>query len=283
MPSSDTALFRPLPRFPGLTERWRPDGSLGDSPAPAGIVLICEHASNALPVDWPELGGDLGISEETRMAHAAWDIGALALSRGLAPHLARACGGAVLVHAPLSRLVYDLNRSPDHPGAMPEVSEIHRVPGNHNLTPEQRIARTMAIHQPFHATLSDEIMRILARGHRPAIIAVHSFTPVYHGRHRNVEFGILMDDDEALAQAIFDAAQGCGLDTRINEPYSAKGDVAHTTRMHAGPTRLRNAMLEVRHDLIADAAAQAAMAARLAPVLVRALAGEGLALETVHP
>jgi predicted N-formylglutamate amidohydrolase len=232
-------------------------------------------------VDWPELGGDLGISEATRMAHAAWDIGALALSRGLAPHLARACGGAVLVHAPLSRLVYDLNRAPNHPGAMPEVSEVHEVPGNRNLTPDQRIARTMAIHQPFHATLSDEIMQLLARGRRPVLLAVHSFTPVYHGRHRDVEFGILMDDDEALAHAILDAAQGSGLDTRINEPYSAKGDVAHTTRTHAGPTRLRSALLELRHDLIADARAQAAMAERLAPILIRALAREGLAMETV--
>ncbi|MCB1394596.1 MAG: N-formylglutamate amidohydrolase, partial [Rhodobacteraceae bacterium] len=198
------------------------------------------------------------------------------LARGLAPALARTCGGAVLVHAPLSRLVYDLNRAPDHPGAMPATSEIHAVPGNVDLSPARRLARIDSIRQPFHATLSDVVMRIVALGRRPVLMAIHSFTPVFHGQPRAVEFGILFDDDEALARAILDAAQGCGLVTRLNEPYSAQGDVAHTTRMHAGPLRLRNAMLEIRNDLIADPAAQTAMAARLAPVLSEALIRQGL-------
>ena len=64
-----------LPAFPAILEHW----SLSGGPAP--VVLICEHASNALPLAVPALGGDLGLSEETRQSHAAWDIGALGLSR----------------------------------------------------------------------------------------------------------------------------------------------------------------------------------------------------------
>lgn len=277
MPSAPPAP-RPRPRFPGLVERWGADGTPGDDGQPPGIVLVCEHASNALPVDWPELGGDLGIDAATRASHAAWDIGALGLSRGLAPALARACGGAVLVHAPLSRLVYDLNRAPDHPGAMPPMSEVHPVPGNADLSPAARLARIEAVCQPFHATLSDAVMRTVALGRRPVVMAIHSFTPVFLGQPRAVEFGILFDDDEALASAILAAAGGCGLLTRLNEPYSARGDVAHTTRMHAGPLRLRNVMLELRNDLIATPESQTAMAARLAPLLTAALAREGLTL-----
>jgi len=64
--------------------------------------------------------------------------------------------------------------------------------------------------------------------------------------------------------------------TRLNEPYTAQSDVAHTTRVQAGPLRLRHSMLEIRNDLIADAPAQDAMAARLAPVLAEALHRAGL-------
>ena len=247
--------------YPGLVERF------GGPDAVPGVVVICEHASNALPLDRADLGGDLGLSAETRVSHAAWDIGALGLARGLAARL-----GGVLVHAPLSRLVYDLNRAPDHPSAMPARSEIHDIPGNRALTPAQRLARVQAVYRPFHATLADTIAGIMAQGVRPALIAVHSFTPVFHGQPRTVEFGVIHDDDPALTHAVLTAAQGCGLETRLNEPYSAAGDVTHTIRLHAVPCRLVNTMLEVRNDLIADAPAQDAMADRLAPVLARALA-----------
>ncbi len=267
---------RPLPQFPGLVESWRSDGQPGQDAGIPGVVLICEHASNALPVDWPELGGDLGLDAKTRAAHAAYDIGALGLSRGLAARLAPVCGGAVLVHAPLSRLVYDLNRPADHPNAMPETSEIYDVPGNHALTTADRLARLNAIYLPFHATAAAEISALVARGRRPVVIAVHSFTPVYFDQKRDVEFGILFDDDDDIALEILRAAEGCGLITRLNEPYSAQSDVAHTTRVQAGPLRLRHSMLEIRNDLIKDVAAQEAMAARLAPILADALNRAGV-------
>jgi predicted N-formylglutamate amidohydrolase len=63
-----------------------------------------------------------------------------------------------------------------------------------------------------------------------------------------------------------------GLRAELNEPYSAADGVTHLLRLHAVPYGLPHAMLEVRNDLIADAAAQDAMAALLAPVLERALA-----------
>ncbi len=266
---------RPLPRFDGVVEHWRTDGTPGQGNAPAGLVLVCEHASNTLPEGWPELGGDLGLSAASRASHAAWDIGALGLARGLAARLAPVAGGVVLVHAPLSRLAYDLNRAPDHPAAMPVKSEIHEVPGNRSLSAAERLARTEAICLPFHETLSRQIARLVAQGRRPALIAVHSFTPVYFGQSRAVEFGVIHDDDQTLTIAVMAAARNCGLDTRLNEPYSAAGDVTHTIRLHAVPMRLPNTMLEIRNDLIADASAQAAMADRLAPVLATALRATG--------
>ena len=276
MPPPEATPSEPAaPRFDGVVENWRADGTPGLGETPAGLVLICEHGSKTLPIGYPSLGDDLGLSDAAKVSHAAWDIGALGLARGLAARLAPETGGVVLVSAPLSRLAYDLNRAPDHPGAMPAKSEVFDVPGNVGLTPAQRLARTEAICLPFHATLSAQINRLVALGRRPAVIAIHSFTPVYNGVSRAVEFGVIHDDDLALTMATLTAAEGCGLDTRLNEPYSAKGDVTHTIRLHALPLRLPNTMLEISNDLIADALAQEAMAERLAPVLAAALHATG--------
>lgn len=228
------------------------------------VVLVCEHASNTIPPRW----GDLGLTEAQRRAHIAWDPGALGLARGLAARL-----DAVLVHAPVSRLVYDLNRAPDMAGAMPARSEIHDIPGNASISPAERAERTAAIYVPFHDGLHALLMERIARGMAPVVVTIHSFTPVYHGTPRAVEFGVIHDADDRLPRAILSEAQRqTALRAEMNEPYSAKDDVTHTLRVHATPYGLPNAMLEIRNDLIATPAAEAAMADRLAPVIAAALA-----------
>lgn len=227
-------------------------------------VIVCEHASNHIPAAW----GDLGLTEAQRHAHIAWDPGALGLARGLAQRL-----DAALVHAPVSRLVYDCNRAPDMSGAMPARSEVHDVPGNRAITPEERAARTAAVYVPFHDGLHALLMDRIARGLDPVLITIHSFTPVYFGTPRSVEFGVIHDADDRLARAILAETRArTGLRAELNEPYSAKDDVTHTLRLHATPYGLPNAMLEVRNDLIATAEAETRMAATLAPVLAAAMA-----------
>lgn len=226
------------------------------------VLLLCEHASNHIPAEW----GDLGLSQAERLAHIAWDPGALALARALAARLQ-----AGLIHAGVSRLVYDLNRPPHHPGAMPEQSEIYHIPGNQNLSPKARLARVAGVYLPFHAAAHSQIARRMALGLRPVLITIHSFTPVYHGAPRAVEFGVIHDADARLATAIVKHAPA-NLNTQLNEPYAAKDGVTHMLKMQAGPYGLANAMLEIRNDLIADAAGVAAMADLLAPCLQAALA-----------
>jgi predicted N-formylglutamate amidohydrolase len=222
------------------------------------IVLVCEHASNHIPARW----GDLGLTDAQRRAHIAWDPGALGLSRGLARRL-----DAVLIHAPVSRLVYDCNRAPDMPGAMPARSEVHDIPGNATISAAERWERTEAVYLPWHNAVHGLIMQRVALGLAPVVITIHSFTPVYFGRPRSVEFGIIHDADPSLAHAIHRAAGQTRLDARLNEPYSALDDVTHSLRVLATPYGLPNAMLEVRNDLIADQQAEEAMAETLAPVL----------------
>ena len=229
-----------------------------DEAALGRIVLVCEHASNHIPPEWD----NLGLTADQRRAHIAWDPGALGLARGLARRL-----DAVLIHAPVSRLVYDCNRAPDMAGAMAKRSEVHDIPGNATISAEERLHRTEAIYLPFHDGLHELIMRRIALGLRPVLVTVHSFTPVFHGRPRRVEFGVIHDADPSYALAVHQAAQTTRLVAELNQPYSAADDVTHTLRVAATPYGLPNAMLEVRNDLIASAAAEQVMADALAPVL----------------
>ena len=247
-----------------------PDASLGEDicavvnrDGASPFLLVCEHASNHLPAAF----GTLGLTKAQRAAHISWDPGALGLALGLSRQL-----DACLVHATVSRLVYDLNRPPHAPGAMPPKSEVHDIPGNAAITPAERLARTSAIYLPFHAALHAEIARRIALGQPPVIVTIHSFTPVYYGQTRDVEFGVIHDADPGLALNVVDEARAqSGLRTELNQPYSAADDVTHTLRLQATPYGLKNVMLEVRNDLIAHPQAEAEMAHRLAPILRSAL------------
>lgn len=223
------------------------------------LILVCEHASNRVPARW----AGLGLTSDQARAHIAWDPGALLVAKDLARRL-----DAVLIHAPVSRLVYDCNRAPDMKGAMPAKSEVHDIPGNLAISAEERLARTQAVYLPWVAGLHGLIARRIALGLAPVIVTIHSFTPVYFGHPRAVEFGVIHDADPSLAVALHDTARRTtSLRTDLNAPYSAADDVTHTLRLHATPYGLPNAMLEIRNDLIASGAACEAMAETLAPVI----------------
>lgn len=227
------------------------------------FLFVCEHASNAFPEEF----GDLGLDPAVREAHVAWDPGALGVARSLSDRL-----DSPLVAATVSRLIYDCNRPPDSPSAMPRSSEAYDIPGNHDLQPADRLARTEAVYLPFQAALTRQLACLLAGGRRPVIVTVHSFTPVWFGQKREVQLGIIHDSDATFAKTVLDKAQGLPLHVAVNEPYSAADGVVHTLRLHATPHDLLHVMLEIRNDLLGDLAAQHAMAETLADVLDRARA-----------
>ena len=231
--------------------------------APGAILLVCEHASNLFPDPW----GNLGLTEAQRKAHIAWDPGALALSRALAVRL-----DACLVHAPVSRLIYDLNRGPNRADSMAMRSEVHDIPGNFDLMPDDRLHRAQTLYLPFHNALHAEIVRRLALGRATVVVTIHSFTPIYNGRERSVEFGVIHDADDRLARAIVVAGRTLtALNCALNDPYSASDGVTHTLRLQATPYDLLNAMLEIRNDLIATPDQVSAMADQIALVLQSAI------------
>lgn len=220
------------------------------------FVLVCEHASNRVP----RALGTLGLSDADLHAHIAWDIGAEKVARRLSR----------LIDAPLalqrySRLAYDCNRPPEAPGAMPEVSELTRIPGNRRLSSADKLKRIREIYRPFHAGLADVLDQRAAAGAACMLLSIHSFTPVYMGKPRTLELGILHDHDVSLSSRLI--KEFPGVDARLNEPYSAKDGVLHTLNLHALPRGLRHAMVEIRNDLISDERGQDEWAQRLSVAL----------------
>lgn len=237
---------------------------LADPDGAGAVVLVCEHASRVIP---PELG-DLGLDAAALASHIAWDPGALAVARAMARRL-----DAPLVAQRVSRLVYDCNRAPGAESAIPARSELHDIPGNAGLTEAQRAARAERFYRPFRDALAGLLDRRLAAGKPTALVTVHSFTPVYAGVRRDLDVGILHDRDTRLADALLAvAAAEKAFVVRRNQPYGPQDGVTHTLLEHGIARGLANVMIEIRNDLIADAAGQEAMAARLTRWLDAALA-----------
>ena len=216
------------------------------------IVLVCEHASAFMP---PEFD-NLGLSGDVLTSHIAWDPGALGVAETLSELL-----DAELVAAGTSRLIYDCNRPPDAPAAMPARSEIYDIPGNVGLTAAQRQARTEAFYEPFRSAVA----AALDARENAILVTIHSFTSIYHGAPRDVEIGILHDRDSRLADAILQAAANhADHVVRRNDPYGPDDGVTHTLLEHGVSKGRLNVMIEVRNDLIQTENAQRKMAKLLA-------------------
>ncbi|KIC07385.1 N-formylglutamate amidohydrolase [Leisingera sp. ANG-M1] len=234
------------------------------------VLLLCEHASSHIPARY----NGLGLRAEDRLSHAAWDPGALAVSL----HLSRALD-APLVASRVSRLVYDCNRPPEAASAMPDRSELVAVPGNFGLGAAERQERVDTIYTPFCEAVSEVIGARKEAGKQTVLVTMHSFTPVYFGKERDVEIGILHDDDTRLADAML-AGEDALPHRRVerNEPYGPADGVTHSLKIHGLAHGLANVMIEIRNDLVTSPEEEEAMAKEMLTLLrpaLAALAAEG--------
>lgn len=208
----------------------------------SGLLILCDHASNAVP---PDLR-DLGLPETEFRRHIAYDIGAAAVTRSLARRL-----GAPAILTRFSRLIIDPNRGRDDPTLVMRLSDGAVVPGNARVDEAEIQSRIERFYNPYDEAISAAIHRALTAGHPPAIVTVHSFTPIWRGWPRPWHVGMLWDADERFAKPLLEGLRGEeGLVVGDNEPYDGAlaGD---TVDRHATVRGLANALIEIRQDLIA--------------------------------
>lgn len=235
----------------------------------AGVLLTCDHASRRVP----RALDSLGLAEAALAQHIGWDIGAAAVTRRLATLI-----DAPALLAGYSRLVIDCNRDPGDPTSIAAVSDGIAVPGNRDLTSAARAARRQAIFDPYHAAIAEAIEARLAEGTAPALVSIHSFTPVMAGVARPWHVGVLWDEDPRVPVPLLKALRAePGLVVGDNEPYSARAPAGYTVRHHAVARGLPHVAIELRQDLIAAPAGAAQWAERLARLLRPILAATGAA------
>ena len=213
----------------------------GESTLP--ILLVCDHASRRIPA----VLGTMGLDPFARRCHLALDIGAGALTEGLAGRLS-----ATAVLGQYSRLVVDCNRLLMDPSAFLEFGDGIVVPGNRNLHPEDKKARADEIYWPYHNAVESQVERLSAAERPPIFVAVHSFTPVLNGESRSWEIGVLWDTDRVTAEILLHDLRAAGFQVGDNEPYSGKAPHDFTVDHHAESIGLPHVGLEIRQDLIDD-------------------------------
>ena len=172
----------------------------------AGVLLICDHASNVIP---PGYGG-LGLRREALDRHIAYDIGAADLTRALA-----ACLKAPAVLSTYSRLLIDPNRGADDPTLVMRVSDGAIVPGNAHIDSAEIADRRERFWAPYRRTIEAAIEAMLATGEPPALVSIHSFTPVWRGAARRWKVGVLMGSGRPRSAA---AARGAARRARPPRP-----------------------------------------------------------------
>lgn len=238
---------------------WPPPIEVLNEAAPSEIVLICEHASNHIPLEY----NSLGVSPEDLRRHIAWDIGAAEVTRGLAKAL-----DAPAFLGTYSRLLVDLNRPFGCRSSMPVRSEATDVPGNVGLSDAECERRRQIIFDPFHAVIMAHLDSRRSQGRRTRLVTIHSFTPVFLGVARPWHGGILFDRSRRFAEAVISGlSRDPTLNIASNEPYGIHRDEDYAVPVYGTDRGLPAILVEIRNDLISSPQGVAEWVARLTDVL----------------
>jgi len=207
----------------------------------ADVLLLCEHAGNAVPASLD----NLGLSTDQLQEHIAWDIGAESLARRVAELLQ-----APLVVQRYSRLVIDCNRPPASQESIPEESDGSSVPANIDLSESDRLARESEIFIPLDHAVTDGF----ARHPRKAAFSVHSFTPEFQGVRRPWNAGFLNRKNNSTGEKFIQylTQQNPDLQLAVNEPYFIEDPGDWFIPQHAEPRDLIHGLFEIRNDQLLD-------------------------------
>jgi predicted N-formylglutamate amidohydrolase len=225
----------------------------------SNFVIVVDHASRRIP----RRLNDLGLPASELQRHIAWDIGALGVARQVAAAL-----DAPLVAQNYSRLVIDCNRDPKVPTSIPRLSEASEIPGNLDLSDADRALRRTEIFDPYHDRIRALLDARAAAGRPTILVAQHSMTNIYHGVRREMHAAVLYNRDRRFAGLVLDGLRReAGLIVADNQPYFVSDETDYTIPRHGEARGLPHVEIEIRQDLVADAAGQAGWARRIARAL----------------
>lgn len=205
------------------------------------ILITCEHAANCLPppYNWSE------SDHQFEHTHWAYDIGSRETTVELAQRI-----GSVAILSKFSRLLLDANRLICSDTLFRTHCDDIELELNKDISIEERYNRIGKYHAPFYHVLGEIVTEL-----QPSfVLSIHSFTPNYQGSIRQVEIGILYEEENVdIAAYMVKEFSKQGFDTRFNEPWSGcigilAGNVAACTHSMS-KARTRGIELEIRNDI----------------------------------
>jgi predicted N-formylglutamate amidohydrolase len=211
---------------------------------PTRYVLSCEHGGNEIPPAYLGLF-ESPAAQAALASHRGWDPGSLEIAERLACVL-----DAPLVVQRVSRLLVECNRSLGHPRLWSEFSS--------GLTSVEK-AHVLFHHWQAHRDAVRRAIGRIERGARVVHLSVHTFTPVWEGRTRATDIGLLYDPARAgeggvarTWQRVLGAQPPArGLKIHLNRPYRGWTDALVTAlRRELAEARYLGLELEVSQGLV---------------------------------
>lgn len=153
--------------------------------------------------------------------HRGYDLGALDVARAFGRRL-----GVAPFTATTTRLVVDLNRSPDNRNVFSAYTR--------GLEPERRAALLAAHYRPYREAVENAVAGGVRGGGDVLHVSAHSFTPVLRGEVRRCDVGFLYDPGRPAEVELVEAwnvalrAVAPDLTLRRNYPYRGVSDALVT-------------------------------------------------------
>lgn len=231
------------------------------------IIFTCEHGGHRVPAAYQSLFAGRG---RLLQSHRGYDPGALELARRLSRSVR-----APLIFSDVTRLLVELNRSPDSEDFFSAITR--------SASQEQK-GRIVSDHYlPYRRKVERRIAGWLGEGRRVLHLSIHSFTPVFRGRRRDLDIGLLYDPARKLEAAFCKAWRksllNCdpSLTVRANQPYrgTADGFTTYLRTLPGAGARYAGIELEVNQRFCRGSARRwRALQAKIATALAHVLAAD---------
>ena len=148
-------------------------------------VVTCEHAGNTVPLNYAHL---FHGKEEILQSHRGWDPGAVDVATALSKELS-----APFFICETTRLLVEPNRSLHSESLFSEYSQ--------SLTDAEKNHLLENYYHP-HRSAVEQLIRNSSEG--ILHLSIHTFTPVWDGRERIIDLGLLFDPDRSNEAKVCD-------------------------------------------------------------------------------
>jgi len=202
------------------------------------VLLTCEHASKNIPENY----GNLGVRDLSQLPD--WhDVGA----GELAVRIARQLKAKTLIPL-ISRTVINLNKPLNHPNLINPRCFGSPIPGNIELSKNEKMQRIFKYYLPYHRQLKRELLNLKKQHRKIFFVSIHSFFHKLNGKEKKIDVGILYkyEKDAGFCQKIKDLIEKkTNFIVRFNEPYSAHETAGYTVNKYGSDKNINCVEFEI--------------------------------------